>query len=283
MGVLMILDTIVYGNVTFWNIVIVLIILAIATIVIQVISLNVRRAFSDKIRKNELEILLKTVKFIIGFVAVISVLPFLSIDLTGLVLAGGFAGLIIGFASQSVVSNLVSGIFLIIEQPIKIGDEILIEGIEGIVEDIRFLSTIMRTYEGVYVRLPNEKVFTSIITNYVADVARRFEYTVGISYHENASTAMKVIHTVLENHPYVLKYPASLIFVDNLGASSVNLIIHGWTPSGEWYQTKCELLWKIKEALDSAGIEIPYPQQVVWYRHDSTSSEGMIPRAKEIQ
>ncbi len=277
------MDTIVYGNVTLWNIVVVLIILGIAAIVIQVISLNVRRAFSDKIRKNELEILLKTVKFIIGFVAVISVLPFLSIDLTGLVLAGGFAGLIIGFASQSVVSNLVSGIFLIIEQPIKIGDEILIEGIEGIVEDIRFLSTIMRTYEGVYVRLPNEKVFTAIITNYVADVARRFEYTVGISYRENAGTAMKVIHTVLENHPYVLKHPESLVFVDNLGSSSVILIIRGWTPSGEWYRTKRELLWKIKEALDNAGIEIPYPQQVVWYRHESASREEMIPRAKERQ
>jgi len=279
----MILDTIVYGNVTLWNIVIVLIILIIAAVVIQVISLNIRRAFSDKIRKNELEILLKTVKVIIGLLAVISVLPLLSIDLTGLVLAGGFAGLIIGFASQSVVSNLVSGIFLIIEQPIKIGDEILIEGIEGIVEDIRFLSTIMRTYEGVYIRLPNEKVFTAIITNYVADVARRFEYSVGISYRNDAGKAMEVIHSVLEKHPYVLKHPSSLVFVDNLGTSSVNLIIRAWTPSGEWYRTKRELLWRVKESLDNAGIEIPYPQQVVWFGQEGTSKEGAIQRTKERQ
>lgn len=279
----MILDTIVYGNVTLWNIVIVLIILIIAAVVSQVISLNMRRTFSEKIRKNELEILLKTVKVIIGLLAVISVLPFLSIDLTGLVLAGGFAGLIIGFASQSVVSNLVSGIFLIIEQPIKIGDEILLEGIEGIVEDIRFLSTIMRTYEGVYVRLPNEKVFTSIITNYVADIARRFQYSVGISYRNDAGKAMEVIHSVLENHPYVLKHPASLVFVDNLGTSSVNLIIRAWTPSGEWYKTKRELLWKVKEALDNAGIDIPYPQQVVWFGQQGTSKEGAIQRTKEQQ
>lgn len=267
----MILDTIVYNDVTLWNILVVLIILGISAGIIKIISLNVRRAFSDKISKNELEILLKTVKFIIGFLVFLFILPLLSIDLTGLIVAGGFAGLIIGFASQSVVSNLVSGIFLIIEQPIKIGDEILIENIEGIVEDIRFLSTIMRTYEGVYVRLPNERVFTAIITNYVIDVARRFEYHVGISYRADPGRAMEIIHAVLEEDPYILKYPAPQVYVDNLGDSSVNLFIRAWTPSKEYYSTKRELLGKIRKCLDEAGIEIPFPQRVVWFGHPSST------------
>ncbi|MDD1671756.1 MAG: mechanosensitive ion channel family protein, partial [Methanomicrobiales archaeon] len=71
--------------------------------------------------------------------------------------------------------------------------------------------------------------------------------------------------------------------VDNLGTSSVNLIIRAWTPSGEWYKTKRELLWKVKEALDNAGIEIPYPQQVVWFGQEGISKEGAIQRTKERQ
>jgi small-conductance mechanosensitive channel len=149
----MILDTVIYDDVTLWNLVVVAIIMIIAAIITQIIHLNLKKALSDKLRKNELEILLKVVRYTIIIIAILSVLPLLSIDLTGLLLAGGFAGIIIGFASQSVVANLVSGIFLIIERPIKIGDQVAIEGVEGYVEDIHFFATIVRSYDGIYVRI----------------------------------------------------------------------------------------------------------------------------------
>jgi small-conductance mechanosensitive channel len=261
----MILDTVIYRDVTLWNLVMVAIILIIANVVIQIIHINLKKTLSDKLRKNELEILLKIVRYTIIFFAILSVLPLLSIDLTGLLLAGGFAGLIIGFASQSVVANLVSGIFLIVERPVKIGDQIAIESVEGYVEDIRFLSTVVRSYDGIYVRVPNEKVFTSIITNYDADVARRIKYTIGISYRDDAARAIRIIGAVAEEYPFVLKNPAPQIYVDSFGDNSINLAINLWTPTGEWLAVKMELLWMIKIAFDTAGIEMPFPQRVIWF------------------
>jgi small-conductance mechanosensitive channel len=271
----MILDTIVYDNVTLWNLVIVGIILAVAMIITQIIHINLKKALSDRLHKNELEILLKVVRYSIIIIAVLSILPLLSINLTGVLVAGGFAGIVIGFASQSVVANLVSGIFLIVERPIKIGDQIAIEGVEGYVEDIHFFSTIVRSYDGIYVRLPNEKVFTNIISNYDVDVARRIKYTIGISYNDDAPRAIARLGDILDAYPYVLKNPAPQIYVESLGDSAVNLTAYFWAPTTEWFSVKMELLWKIKAAFDEAGIEMPFPQRVVWFGKEETAEQPL--------
>jgi small-conductance mechanosensitive channel len=274
----MILDTIIYDEVTLWNLLTVAIILAISMIISQIIHINLKKALCDKLRKNELEILLKVVRYSIIVIAILSILPLLSINLTGLLVAGGFAGIVIGFASQSVVANLVSGVFLVIERPIKIGDQIAIEGVEGYVEDIHFFSTIVRSYDGIYVRLPNEKVFTNVISNYDVDVARRINYTVGISYADDAHNAIGILGKVLEDHPFVLKNPAPQIYVESLGDSAVNLTAYFWAPTSEWMSVKAELLIKIKAAFDNAGIEIPFPQRVLWF---GTGAPDHLPEKKK--
>ena len=188
------------------------------------------------------------------------------VDLSGLLVAGGIIAVIIGFASQSVVSNLVSGIFLILERPVKIGDNISIGDVTGYVEHIQILSTIVRTCEGIYMRVPNEKVFTSNIKNYDSNVARRFDYRIGIGYQEDAGQAIRIIRAVIEEEPLALKNPVPSVFVDKLGDSTVELVIRIWAPSKEWYGLRTSLLQKIKTTLETNGIEIPYPQQVVWVR-----------------
>jgi small-conductance mechanosensitive channel len=166
------------------------------------------------------------------------------------------------------VSNLISGIFLLSEKPIKIGDQINVDGIAGFVEDINILSTIVRTYDGLYVRLPNEKVFSSNITNYVAHVARRFEYVVGIRYSDDAERAIEIIKGLIEKHPFALKNPEPQVFVDNFGDSSVNIVVRIWAPSAVWYDVKMEILWKIKKELEANGIQIPFPQRTLWFANE---------------
>ncbi|MEM4830531.1 MAG: mechanosensitive ion channel family protein, partial [Zestosphaera sp.] len=194
--------------------------------------------------------------------------PLLGINLSGLLLAGGITGIIIGFALQNVVANLVSGIFLAIERPVRIGDGISLGSVTGVVEDVNIFSTIIRTYDGLFVRVPNSAVFTSNITNYTAHVARRFEYVIGISYGNDAKKAIEVIKKVIEEHPLALKRPEPQVFVDNLGESSVNIIIRVWAPSQEWYTVKMDLLWEIKRKLEENGISIPFPQRVVWFANN---------------
>ena len=258
----------IYGEITVYDVLFVVIVMAFATVIAKLITTNLRRALIDKMKRDQLELMLKIIYFGIIIVAFIAVLPALGIELSGLLVAGGIAGIVIGFASQSVVANLVSGIFLISEKPIKIGDQVNIDGVAGFVEDVNILSTIIRTYDGLYVRIPNEKVFTSNITNYVAHVARRFEYVVGIRYSDDAEKAVEIIKRLIDEHPLALKNPEPIVFVDSLGDSSVNIVVRIWAPSTEWYNVKMELLWRIKTELERNGIEIPFPQRVVWFANE---------------
>ncbi|RLI78596.1 mechanosensitive ion channel family protein [Archaeoglobales archaeon] len=260
-----VLNTVIYNTITVWDVLVVIVVVILAIIIAKIVTLNLKKILSDKVKKDVLEIIIKIVNYGIILIAFLAVLPQLNIDLSGLLVAGGIAGLVIGFASQSVVANLVSGLFLMIERPIRIGDQISIEGVSGFVEDIHIFSTIIRTYDGIYIRIPNEKVFTSNITNYVANVARRFEYLIGIRYADDADKAIEIIKKVIDAHPFALKNPSPTIFVDELGDSSVNIRVRIWAPSTVWYDVKMELLWKIKVELERNGIEIPFPQRVIWF------------------
>ena len=259
----MILDTIVYGNVTRLDILWIAVCLMVAVLVAKVVVINIKRSLKDRMDRDRLEIITKVVYYMIIIVAILLALPALGIHPSSLLVAGGVVGIVIGFASQSIVGNLISGIFLMFERPIKIGDQLRVDDISGFVEDIHIVSTIVRTYNGLYVRIPNEKVFTGIITNYVANIARRFEYVVGIRYSDDADLAIKIIEDLIDEQPFALKNPSPQVFVDNLGDNSVNLHVRIWAPATEWYDLKMELLWKIKKALEENGIEIAFPQRVV--------------------
>ncbi len=253
---------------TVGSLLVVIVILAIGVVIAKFLALNVKKALVEKVPKNDLELLAKIVYYTTLLVALVVALPNLNLDLSGLLVAGGIASLVIAFASQSVVSNLVSGLFLMVERPIKIGDNIGVEGISGNIEDVRVLSTVVRTYDGIYVRIPNEKVFTSNITNYVQNVARRFEYTVGIRYSDDAAKAIRIVKDTIWQHPFALKDPAPSVFVDSLGDNSVNLTVYIWAPAQEWWGVRTELLWQIKVALEENGIEIPFPQRTLWFANE---------------
>jgi len=262
------LRKVVYGNVTIFDLLVVVGIIVIAVIIAKAITIYLRRALKDKASKDRLQTIGKAIYYIIIVIAVLAVLPILGVKLSGLLVAGGIAGIVIGFASQSIIGNLISGFFLMIERPIKIGDGVNIDGIAGTVEDVRIISTIVKTWDGLYVRIPNEKVFTTSITNYVANVARRFEYVIGIRYSDDADKAIEIIKNLIEEHPFALKNPGPQVFVDNLGDNSVNIAVRIWGPSTVWYGIKTELLWKIKKALEKEGIEIPFPQRVLWFANE---------------
>jgi small-conductance mechanosensitive channel len=261
----MIFGRIVYGDVTVLNLITALLIFFGAFSLSKLLSSNIRKSFKDKLSREHLELIIKGLSYIILIIAVIWSLPHIGVEPSGLMVAGGIVGLAIGFASQNIVANLISGLFLIIERPIKIGDNVTISGIDGFVEDIHIVSTTMRTYDGLYVRVPNETVFTSNITNYVAYAVRRFEYRVGIRYADDAEEAIEIIKNIIKKHPLALVEPPSQAFVDELGDNSVDIIVRIWTPSTEWFEVKMELLAQIKSGLEEKGIQIPFPQRTIWF------------------
>jgi len=267
------LDIVVYGDVTLFQLLKAALIILIAVLIAKGLAIHLRRSLKDKVEKHQLEDIVKVVWYGIIGIAVFTVLPILGVNPAGLLAAGGILGIAIGFASRSVVSNLISGLFLMIERPIKIGEAVNIGGTAGVVMDICIFSTTLRAFDGLYVRIPNEKVFTDKLTNYVANVARRFEYAVGIRYCDDADKAIGIINNLIEEHPLTLKNPAAQVFVDNLGDNSVDIIVRIWAPTTEWYGVKMELLWQIKNALENEGIQFPFPQRELWFNNELRSRD----------
>jgi small-conductance mechanosensitive channel len=192
-------------------------------------------------------------------------------DFSGLLVAGGIFAVVIGFATQSVVSNLISGIFLMIEKPAKHGDTIQIPdmGISGSLLDIGTFSSRIRKFDGTVIRIPNEKFFTSNIRSLTASTVRRAEAMVGIAYKDDIENAIFVIKNEIKlSMPFVLRIPEPEFRVEELGDSSVNIQVLVWHPRDDWSQAQPILLTVIKRALDKSGIEIPFPQRVVWEAKD---------------
>lgn len=218
-------------------------------------------------------------------IALLSAIGNSGADLSGVFLAGGIAGIVIGFATQSLFSNVISGIFLQIDKPMKVGDPVMLTGklpeVAGIFLGTTPLSTRLRLFDGTYVRLPNTEAFSSEIRNFSGAAARRVELAIGIAYHENMAKAISVIKRTLAEIPLVLVEPEPTIYVDTLGDSSVNLNVWCWVPFAHWFPMKTELVQQIKKALDDKGIEIPFPQRVIHLADRAEIEDGK--KLKDLQ
>ncbi len=214
----------------------------------------------------------KAVKY--GFVVVgtLWLLGVFGVNPGGLVAALGLFSVAVGFAAQTSVSNLIAGFFLIFERPFSIGDAVDIGGQTGIVLSIGLLSTKMRTYDNILIRIPNETVLKSTIKTFTAFDIRRIDTTVGISYAADIEKAKEVIRNFLKSEPVFLAEPQPIIFAEELGDSSVNLKVMVWIRRTDYLKAKETLVEGIKNALDAAGIEIPFPQRVVHIVRDEEAN-----------
>jgi small-conductance mechanosensitive channel len=249
----------------------------------RILALYLRRSLKNKVSTDVSETVLKILHYGILIIVFISVLPLIGFNPSALLLAGGVTGIILGFASQNIVGNLVSGFFLMVERPIKIGDQVQINDVSGYVTDIRIISTLIRTYDGLLVRIPNQQVFTTNITNIVGHPVRRFEYTIRIRYSDDANAAIFLIKDLIDKEPFALLNPSPSVFVNDLGDSSVNITVRIWAPVNEWFGIKTRILWNIKQSLEENGIEIPLPQRVVRIQTNAKKAPEELMPEKEIE
>lgn len=196
--------------------------------------------------------------------AVVTVLAQFGFDVVSIVAGLGIVGIAVGFAAQSTLSNFIAGITLLIERPFRIGDWVTINGQDGKVVKIALRTTWLRTRDNIFTMIPNDSVASSDIVNYSAEGATRLNIPVGIAYKESARAAREVIMPVLRAHPEALQSRGMepRVLMESLGDSSVNLKAQVWiTPDNLDVQPTimAEILEQIKEALDAAGIEIPFP------------------------
>lgn len=200
---------------------------------------------------------------VLGFLLALS---HLGVDLSVLLVAGGVAGLALGFAAQTVVSNLLSGIFLYFDRPFKVGDAIAIGNNFGIVEDITIFSTRIRLFDGRLLRVSNEEVFRSNIINLANIKARRVEYQITLAHGTDVTKAIGIIKRVLDQDPLVLAEPAPLIFSPQVTLDGIVVTVWAWTTANLYFDVWTTLLTKIREELNREGIKLAVPQRIVRIR-----------------
>ena len=247
------------------------IIMAVGIIIAKIVKLLFNKYYAPTLPKDTAKNLSKLIYFGIIILSFLAFTSSQGIDLSGIMVAGGIFAVVIGFATQSVVSNLISGIFLILEKPAKLGDTIQLPdmGISGSLLEIGTFSCRVRKFDGTVIRIPNEKFFTSNIRSLSVSTVRRAEAMVGIAYKDDIEKAISVIKNEIQlTMPFVLRVPEPEFRVEELGDSSVNIQILVWHPKDDWSKAQPILLTVIKRALDKSGIEIPFPQRVIWEAKD---------------
>ncbi|MDD5718482.1 MAG: mechanosensitive ion channel [Candidatus Krumholzibacteria bacterium] len=201
--------------------------------------------------------------FLVMALVLISMLSSFGVQTASLVAVLGAASFAIGLALQGSLSNFASGVMLLFFRPFKVGDYVDVAGEAGTVKNIAIFTTTLATPDNVRIEVPNSKIYGGIIENYAGYDTRRIDLTVGISYNDDMARAIEVIRGVIAADARVLPEPATTVAVADLGDSSVNLVVRPWVNRADYWTVRFDLIQGIKNALDAAGIEIPFPQRVV--------------------
>lgn len=234
------------------------------------------RAFTRKaLRRSHVDDAL--IPFLSGvlYVALVAMVAIAAVGVLGIPAASfvaviGAAGLAIALAFQGTFSNFAAGVMLLTFRPFKIGDFVEVGGQSGTVEEIGIFSVTMATPDNIQIRVPNSGVFGETMKNYNANETRRIDLVVGVGYDDDLGVAVRTCQDVLAADPRVLAEPESLVAVDAMGASSVDLVVRPWVRTEDYWGTRRDLVRALKEQLEAAGCSIPYPQRDVHIFQEKT-------------
>jgi len=219
----------------------------------------IRKYVSKKLSAQQGMIFSKLVLYLGMFIITFSILNEFGFKLTHLIGAAGIITLAIGFASQTSVSNIISGLFLIAEKPFQVNDVITVGGTTGVVLSIDILSIKLRTFDNRFVRIPNETIIKSEVTNITRFPIRRVDLNIGVAYKEDIGKVRSILLDIAIKHPQVLNEPEPLVIFNGFGDSSIDFLFGVWAVKADWLAVKNTLAEKVKIRFDEEGIEIPFP------------------------
>ena len=195
------------------------------------------------------------------------VLDIFNVRLTAILAAAGIMSVALGFAAQASVSNIVSGLFLLIDRPFEIDDVIEIDGITGTVSSIDLLSTKLRTLDNLYVRIPNESLVRNKLVNYTRFKTRRLNITVHLGHEHDISLARQAILDEARQYAHALQEPHPFVMVSGFGQNGAKLDLYLWVKGEAYLQSMSDLNEKIRNALAEKGIHPAYPHLSVETAH----------------
>ena len=231
--------------------------------IIKILTKGIKRALD----KGDYDLSLK--KFMLNLtgwalkiILIVVVLGTVGIETTSFAAILAAAGLAIGLSLQGSLSNFAGGILIMIFKPFKVGDTIQAQGELGTVKEIDIFTTKLNSPDNKQIIIPNGALSNGNITNFTYLGTRRIDFTFGVDYGSDIKKTKEILMNQLTSHPKVLKEPAPIVSLMELADSSINFIARPWVNTEDYWTVYFEITESTKEALDAAGIEIPYPHRV---------------------
>lgn len=196
--------------------------------------------------------------------ALVQGLRAIGVDLISILGAAGVAGVAIGFAAQTTLSNIISGLFIMGERSIRLGDYIRTVGVEGTVEAVNLLSISLRQSDNSLVRIPCESIIKNPVVNVTGDELRRCDFDLGVDYDSNLEQVRDVILKLVEAEPMLATSPAPVVLFTGFGDSSLDLHIGAWCKTGDYHSVRFKFANNLLNEFRKQGINIPFPTRTVF-------------------
>ncbi len=229
-----------------------------------VVSRRLGRVAREHADAQSAMLIRRGVFYVIVALTVVSVLHQFNFRLSALLGAAGILSVALGFASQTSASNLISGLFLLGERAFSVGDVIRIGETTGEVLSIDLLSVKLRTFDNLFVRVPNENMIKTQVTNLTRFPIRRYDLQIGVAYKEDIGRVREILLEVAYEDPLCLAEPVPLIIFQGYGDSSLNLQLSVWAVRENFLAMRNAITETIKRRFDDEGIEIPFPHRSLY-------------------
>jgi len=217
----------------------------------------------DKIDPLIVPIIGNIIRYGIIIITLIAVLGQFGVQTTSIIAVLGAAGLAIGLALQGTLSNVAAGVMLLLLRPFTTGDWVETGNVSGTIREVGLFTTIIDTFDNVYVSIPNSSIWNSTITNHSHYETRRIDVDIGIHYDTNLDLASEVLLKLAEDERVLDKPKKPQFLVMKYDDSAIVVRLRLYSHTKDWYAVYTDLMRKLKPALDEAGIKIPYPHRVI--------------------
>lgn len=239
-------------------------IVLVGIIIARLITGSIVKLLKKRLDSHEIQLIRRGLFYGIIALFLLSALNQIGINLGVVLGAAGILSVAIGFASQTSASNLISGLFLLVERPFSVGDVIKVGSTAGEVLSIDLLSLKLRTFDNLYVRIPNESLIKSEVITLTKFPIRRFDMQVSVAYKEDLNIVRDVLFEVAHDNPLCLEEPKPLFIFQGFGASSLDIQLSLWTKKENFLELRNTISLGVKDAFDDAHIEIPFPHTTLY-------------------
>lgn len=247
------------------------IIIAMGFFIGQIIASGIQKILLTRKIDNTISGFVSTlVRYIIIMFTFIAALGRMGVQTNSIIAILGAAGMAIGLALQGSLSNFAAGVLLVILRPLKTGEYVNLGNAAGTVQHVHIFHTMLKTFDGKIIVIPNGKIIAGNIVNYSREPMRRNQFTISVAYDSDVDLVISVLTSILKNDERVLKKPKYVVGLSEFTPSSLNFIVKCWSSTKELNTVYWDLMLKFKKTLDQNNILIPCPQMDV-YLHKKTN------------